>query len=125
MKVSNRSRRIAELIKRELAQLIVRELRDSKAQNVTLTDAEVAADLSSAKIYFSLLGGSAAAGKAAAALNHAAGFLRHALMRRLALRTVPALRFYFDESVERGARIDTLIQRAISADSDNGTKQAK
>lgn len=125
MKVSNRSRRIAELIKRELAQVIVRELRDSKAHNVTLTDAEVAADLSSAKIYFSLLGGSAAADKAAAALNRAAGFLRHALMRRLALRTVPELRFYFDESVERGARIDTLIQRAISADSGNDTKQAK
>ena len=122
MKVSNRSRRIAELIKRELAQIIVRELRDSKAHNVTLTDAEVAADLSRAKIYFSLLGGSAMADRAAAVLNHAAGFLRHALMRRLTLRTVPELCFYYDESVERGARIDTLIERAICEDSHNSTK---
>jgi ribosome-binding factor A len=90
-----------------------------------LTGATVTADLSSARVYFSLLSGSDAAKPAAAALNRAAGFLRHALTRRLTLRTVPELRFHFDESVERGARIATLIDRALAEDGGNGTKQSK
>jgi ribosome-binding factor A len=125
MKDSTRSRRVAELIKRELAQIIARELHDPHTQRVTLTGATVTADLSSARVYFSLLSGSDAAKPAVAALNRAAGFLRHALTRRLTLRTVPELRFHFDESVERGARIATLIDRALAEDGGNGTKQSK
>ena len=125
MKENTRQRRVAELIKRELAQIIARELHNPRTQRVTLTDATVTADLSSAKIYFSLLGGSGAAKPAAAALNGAAGFLRHALMRRLTLRTVPELRFHYDESVERGARIATLIDRALAENGGNGIKPSK
>ena len=115
-KESNRPRRVAELIRRELAMLIPRELDDPHAHQITLTGAEVSRDLSSARIYFSLLSGAAEAKKTAKSLNRAAGFLRHVLMGRVSLRTVPALRFYFDESVERGARIDSLIDRAIAED---------
>ncbi|MBI3546164.1 MAG: 30S ribosome-binding factor RbfA [Gammaproteobacteria bacterium] len=115
-KDSNRPRRVAELIKRELAMLIARELDDPHAHDVTLTSAEVSRDMSSARIYFSMLSGAAEAKKTVKSLNRAAGFLRHALMQRLSLRTVPALRFYFDESVERGARIDSLIEQALAED---------
>ena len=96
--------------------LIPRELDDPHAHQITLTGAKVSRDLSSARIYFSLLSGAAEAKQTAKSLNRAAGFLRHALMGRVSLRTVPALRFYFDESVERGARIDSLIDRAIAED---------
>lgn len=115
-KDSNRPRRVAELIRRELAMLIPRELDDPHAHQITLTGAEVSRDMSSARIYFSLLSGAAEAKQTTKSLNRAAGFLRHALMGRVSLRTVPALRFYFDESVERGARIDSLIEQAISED---------
>jgi ribosome-binding factor A len=115
-KDSNRPRRVAELIRRELAMLIPRELDDPHAHQITLTGAEISRDLSFAKIYFSLLSGAAEAKKTAKSLNRAAGFLRHALMGRVALRAVPELRFYFDESVERGARIDSLIDQAIAED---------
>ncbi|OGI49254.1 MAG: ribosome-binding factor A [Candidatus Muproteobacteria bacterium RIFCSPHIGHO2_12_FULL_60_33] len=120
--VSNRPRRVAELIRRELAMLIPRELDDPHAHQITLTGAEVSRDMSSARIYFSLLSGVAEAKQVTKSLNRAAGFLRHALMGRVSLRTVPALRFYFDESVERGARIDTLIDQAISEDKQNQDK---
>jgi ribosome-binding factor A len=112
----NRPRRVAELIKRELAQIIPRELEDPRAHKITLTGAEISRDFSSARIYFSLLSGAAEAKEVAKALNHAAGFLRHTLMHRVALRTVPALRFYFDESLERGARVDSLLQQALDED---------
>ncbi|MHB8535384.1 MAG: 30S ribosome-binding factor RbfA [Sulfuricaulis sp.] len=115
-KDSNRPRRVAELIRRELAMLIPRELDDPHAHQITLTGAEVSRDLSSARIYFSLLSGAVQAKQTAKSLNRAAGFLRHALMDRVSLRSVPALRFYFDESVERGARIDSLIDRALAED---------
>ena len=115
-KASNRPRRVAELIRRELAMLIPRELNDPQAHQITLTGVEVSRDMSSARIYFSLLSGAAEAKKMTKSLNRAAGFLRHVLMGRVSLRTVPALRFYFDESAERGARIDSLIDQAISED---------
>jgi len=115
-KDSNRPRRVAELIRRELAMLIPRELDDPHAHQITITGAEVSRDMSSARIYYSLLSGAAEAKQTTKSLNRAAGFLRHALMERVSLRSVPALRFYFDESVERGARIDSLIERAISED---------
>ena len=115
-KDSNRPRRVAELIRRELAMLIPRELDDPHAHQITITGAEVSRDMSSARIYYSLLSGAAEAKQTTKSLNRAAGFLRHALMERVSLRSVPALRFYFDESVERGARIDSLIERAIAED---------
>ncbi len=121
-KDSNRPRRVAELIRRELAMLIPRELDDPHAHQITLTGAEVSRDLSSARIYFSLLSGAAEAKQTAKSLNRAAGFLRHTLMGRVSLRTVPALRFYFDESVERGARIDSLIDQAMNEDKHNQDK---
>jgi ribosome-binding factor A len=115
-KVSNRPRRVAELIKRELAILIPLKLDSPHARDITLTGAEVSRDMSSARIYYSLLGGAAMAPQTTKALNRAAGFFRATLMERVTLRNVPALRFFFDESVERGARIDSLIDQALAED---------
>lgn len=115
-KESNRPRRVAELIKRELALIIPRELEHPLAQRITLTHAEVPRDMSSVKIYFTLLNGAAAAKEAAKALNQAAGFLRHALRERVVLRAIPELRFQYDESVDRGARLTSLIDKAIAED---------
>ncbi len=115
-KDTNRPRRVAELIKRELALIIPRELNDPRARTITLTAAEVARDLSFARIYFTMPGDASQARDTSAALNRAAGFLRHELKDRLALRMVPALKFVYDESVERGARISSLIDRALSQD---------
>jgi ribosome-binding factor A len=116
MKDTNRPRRVAQLIKRELATLIARELHDPRAHSVTLTDTEVSRDLSSARIYFTLLGDAREIKQATVALNHAAGFLRYALKQRLSLRGVPELRFYYDDTIEKGSRISYLIERALTDD---------
>ena len=120
-KDTNRPRRVAELIKRELAGLIARELDDPRAHQVTLTYAEISPDLKHARVYFSLLAGAQEAAPVAAALNRASGFMRHALAERLKLRVVPDLRFEFDASLERGDRLTRLIERAVSED--RGTKK--
>jgi ribosome-binding factor A len=119
MKETNRPKRVAELVRRELAAVIAREWRDPLARRVTLTHAEVARDLSSARIYFTLLGGGDVHA-AEAALNQAGPFLRKHLAARVHLRTLPALRFRFDEAVERGARLAALIERARAEDSGEG-----
>jgi ribosome-binding factor A len=115
-KVTNRPQRVAELLKRELATLIPGTVRDPHVGAVTLTHAEVARDLSAAKIYFTLLGDATKAKETERALNRAAGFLRHELRERVILRAIPNLRFHYDESVARGARLTSLIDRAIAED---------
>jgi ribosome-binding factor A len=116
---SNRRRRVAELLKRELAVLVQQELDDPRVHGVTITAVEVSADLSSGKIYFTTLAEGEEAAQAALALNKAAGFLRRALRGRVVLRAVPQLRFRFDESVKKGVALTGLIERAIAEDSEH------
>lgn len=111
-----RPRRVAELIKRELAVLIPRHLDDPRANTITITHTEMSPKLSSARVYFTLLAGSAAAPEVTRALNRACARLRRLLAERVILRIVPELRFYFDESIERGARVSGLIERAVDED---------
>ena len=122
-KVTNRPQRVAELLKRELAVLIPQTVRDPHVGAVTLTHAEVARDLSAAKIYFTLMGDAAKAKETERALNHAAGFLRHELRERVVLRGIPHIRFYYDKSVERGSRLTSLIDKAIAADKKDDNRE--
>lgn len=115
-KVTKRPQRVAELLKRELAMLIPRTVRDPHVGRVTLTYADVAPDMSNAKIYFTLLGDVSKVKETERALNHAAGFLRHELRGRVILRSIPQLRFHYDKSIERGARLSSLIDKAIAED---------
>lgn len=119
-KDGTRPRRVAELIKRELAVLLPRTLDDPRAHQITLTYVDVSPDLKSARVYFTLLAGAAAAEPVVDMLKHAAGHLRRELAARVALRTIPELRFYFDASIERGDRLTRLIERAVNADRQGG-----
>lgn len=111
-----RSRRIADQIQRELSDILRLELKDPRVGMVTLTDVEVTQDQSLAKVFFTTLGGADRVQDATEGLQHAAGFLRSELARRMRLRTVPQLRFEFDESVERGMRLTRLIEEAVAQD---------
>lgn len=113
---SHRRQRVAELLKRELAHLIQHELSDPRVNGVTLTAAEVARDLSTATIYLTCLAGADSAKEGAVALNKATGFLRRQLKYRLVLRGIPDLRFCYDESVEKGLALSSLIDRAMADD---------
>lgn len=113
----SRTLRVAEQVQRELADLIRLEIKDPRVGMVTLTDVEVAADYGHAKVFFTLLGEAAQIEAASEGLNHAAGFLRRELGRRIKLRTVPQLHFHYDESVERGMRLSKLIDSAVASHS--------
>ena len=113
-KDTGRTRKIGELLQRELATLIPREMNDPRAAQVTLTSVDVAPDLSHAKVYFTVLGGEAQARKVITSLNRASSFLRHRLRERVVLRHIPELRFFYDASVEQGDNIERLLARARS-----------
>jgi len=111
-----RTRRIGEQLRRELAELIRAEIRDPRMAMVSMTTVEVSRDLAHAKVYITLLGDPAGRADVLAVLNHTAPMLRGELGRRLHIRTVPRLEFVYDEVVERGARLSSLISEAVAAD---------
>ena len=115
-KDGSRSRRVAEQIQRELAELIQLEVKDPRVGMITLTGVEVTSDYSHAKVFFSLLGDQARLQQALAGLNSAAGYLRSQVAHRMKLRVMPALHFEHDLSIEEGMRIDKLISDAIAED---------
>ena len=112
--MNNRSRRVAEQIRQELASVLMREMKDPRVTGVTFTAVEVTSDLEHAKVWFTLFSPDHAA--ALQGLSKAAGFLRTELAHRMKMRTVPKLTFHYDASVERGARLSKLIDDAVAED---------
>lgn len=97
--------KVATFIKLEIADIILRKVRDDRVSFVTITDVVVSRDLRIAKIYCSTYGDERLRKKTVDGLNQAAGFIRHELSRRVTFRVVPELKFFSDDSLERGARV--------------------
>ena len=110
---SQRLRRVADQIQRELSGLLRAELKDPRVGMITLTGVEMSPDLAHAKVFFTVLGDAEALARTEAGLQRAAGFLRGQLGSRLKLRVTPELRFLHDASVERGVRLSKLIDDAV------------
>jgi len=117
----NRSERVAGQIRRDLARLIQKEIKDPEVGFVSLSDVEVTRDLSHAKVFITVFEPDKAK-ESLKALGRAATFLRHRLGQELRLRHVPELHFVHDDSVEQGSHIDELIAKALNADRDASGK---
>ncbi|HYM29031.1 MAG TPA: 30S ribosome-binding factor RbfA [Steroidobacteraceae bacterium] len=115
-----RTQRIEAEIQRVLAALIAREVKDPRVGNVTITAVSVAADMGTARVYFTPFASLHPAEEVQRGLTHAGGFLRGELGRRLRLRHAPRLEFVFDASVEAAERLTRLIDGAVAADSGAG-----
>jgi ribosome-binding factor A len=115
-----RSDRVAEQIRRELADLLrfhIKDLRIApKLTLVTLTAVEVTADYAHAKVFYTSLADPAANQMIADGLQHSASFLRRELGRRVRIHHVPELHFVFDPSVQEGSRLSKLIDEAVESD---------
>ena len=108
-----RPERVAQSMKREIAEILEHQLNDPRLQGLVLsvTDVEVTPDLSLARVYVSVLETGEVRERALAALRSATGFVRHQLAPRLDLREIPELRFLHDASIERGARVEELLRK--------------
>ena len=118
-----RTRRVGEQIQRELAELIRSELKDPRLGMVSVSAVSVSRDLCYAKVFVSVLGDEGQSQESVKVLKNAAGFLRHRLGKIMHIRTIPELRFVHDRSLEEGARIGALINRAIASDKGSDEKE--
>lgn len=105
-----RSDRVAAQFQRELAELLRTEVKDPILGMVTLSDVEVTRDMSLIRAYVSFLGSSETPQKCVKILNQYAPRLRHGMSGRIRLRVMPELRFAYDDSIERGMKIDRLLR---------------
>jgi ribosome-binding factor A len=110
-----RSERVAGTLRRELAQLIQKEVKDPEVGFIGLSDVEVSRDISHAKIFVTVFESDKAIGSIKA-LNKAAGYLRKRLGQEMRIRSVPELHFVHDASVETGLQMDSLIEAAVASD---------
>jgi len=112
----SRNTRIAEQMRRELADLLQFEVKDPRVGMVTITEVEVSGDMAHAKIYYSAAKPSDSLQQG---LEKSAGFLRTQVAKRMLLRTVPQLHFVYDASIDNGMKMAQLIDAALASDSKN------
>ena len=117
-----RSDRMAEQLRRELAEIVRDEIKDPRLGFVSFTEVRMSRDLSHAVIYCSLFNHDNQQ-EAIDVLNRAVGFIRKEIARRIRARIVPTLKFVIDESVVRGAVMDDLISEAINSDKKNSNDE--
>ncbi|MCM3637834.1 30S ribosome-binding factor RbfA [Sporosarcina luteola] len=112
--MSMRANRVAEQMKKELGGIIGQKLKDPRIGFVTVTDVEVTGDLQQATIFISVLGNEAEKEATLAGLTKAKGFIRTEIGQRIRLRKTPEIEFAFDDSVEYGNRIESLLRQVNS-----------
>ena len=113
MATSRRVARVAELVKREVSQVLLNGIKDDRvgAGMVSVTDVEVSGDLQHAKIFVSIYGTDKARAETMAGLKSATGYVRSELGQRIRLRRTPEVVFIEDRSIERGTRVLSLLNQ--------------
>jgi len=107
----SRASRVSDLVKREVADLLMRRVKDPRVKAITITGVDVSKDLRHAKVYFSLIGDEKAIRLAQAGLDSAKGFIKREIGLRLELKNVPDIVFKHDPSLEEGSRMEKLLQK--------------
>jgi ribosome-binding factor A len=108
--MTRRTERLSDLLRAELSDLILREIKDPRIRLVSLTGVEVTSDLRRAIVRVSALGDDTEREEAVEALRHARGFLRTELSRRLRTRVTPELIFELDRGAEHSQKISDLLE---------------
>ena len=113
MATNRRISRVSELIKREVSQMLLQDIKDDRvgAGMVSVTDVDVSGDLQHAKIFVSIYGSEQARAETMAGLKSATGYIRSELGHRVRLRRTPEVIFLEDRSLERGTRVLSLLNQ--------------
>ncbi len=107
----HRSERLAHLIQEEIAEMLVRELKDPRIGFATITRIDLSADLHHARVLVSVLGEEQAQQGTLEGLTSAAGYIRREIGLRLKLRRAPELTFVLDHGAEESEKIESLLQK--------------
>ena len=113
--MQSRPRRVADQLRAEISDLLAREVQDPGVGFVTITHVNVSPDLQVSRVYYTTLGDDKARRETDRALKRAVPFLRRQIGRRLRLKRIPEIEFFFDEAIERGDRIEQILQEITAA----------
>lgn len=119
-----RAKQVGEQMKKELSDIISRKIKDPRVGFVTVTDVEVTGDLQQAKVYISVLGSEKEKEDTLVGLSKAKGFIRSEIGRRIRLRKTPEIFFEFDESINYGNRIETLLNQIQKGEGTGGLEES-
>jgi ribosome-binding factor A len=111
MTEGKRSEKVADLIHKEISDMLLKTIKDPRIGFVTITRVVVSEDCRTAKIYFSVVGTLAERERSTEGLNSAKGYVRKELGRRMGLRYTPEIMFQFDPSIEYAIHIGEVIHR--------------
>ncbi|WP_342525817.1 30S ribosome-binding factor RbfA [Chryseomicrobium sp. FSL W7-1435] len=109
--MSMRANRVAEQMKKEIADILKRKVKDPRVEFVTVTDVEVTGDLQQATVYVTVLEQQVKQEEALKGLEKAKGIVRSEVGKRIRLRKTPELAFQVDESIAYGNHIDDLLRK--------------
>lgn len=113
----SRSRRVAQQLQKELAMIVMREIKAKEFGMITINEVDLSRDLSYAKVYFTLLNDEPELiKKAVELLNETAPYIRSLMGSKMQLRIVPELRFCYDKSLSEGIRMASLVTKAVRED---------
>jgi ribosome-binding factor A len=107
--MTQRTDRIDQLLRQEIGEILARDIQDPRIGFVTITDVETAPDLSTARVWVSVIGQPEEREQTIKALQRAMPFVRHELGSRIRLRRVPELHIRADETAQRGTRVLQLL----------------
>ncbi len=110
MRTYKRADRVKHVIQQEVSQILQLEMKDPRLSLLSVTNVELTADLRDAKIFISSLDANLDRKECLGGLHRATGYIRGVLGRRLTLKFIPTIQFYFDESLEQQERILALIE---------------
>lgn len=121
-RVNNRINRIDEEYKKELSNIIDRELKDPNITGlISVTKVKVSTDLKYAKVYVSIMGAKNLQ-ETMKGLKNASGYIRTELAKRINLRNTPEITFEIDDSIEYGAKIDNILKEIMPKKEVNGSE---
>ena len=116
MNASPRSERVSRHIRNTLAEILRRHVKDPRLKLVTITSVDVSPDLRQAKIYFATTGDDKKVQRVQDGFSKARPYIKRLLGRELGLRYMPEIRFYYDDSLDYGARMEELFRSIGEAD---------
>jgi ribosome-binding factor A len=119
-RITRKQKEVAELLRREISNIVLRDLNDPRMGFVAITRVEPAKDFRSAKVYITVRGSDAEMQESLDILNHARGYVQHLIGERLTLRFTPVLEFLKDEELVRARRVERLIDEVREEDKEAG-----
>ena len=106
-----RSDRVADIIRREVSDILFREVKDPRLSFITITSVDLGKDLRNAKIYYTSLKEAEELEEIRKSLKKAVGFVQRKLGKRVHLRYLPQLSFVYDPSIEYGSHMDSIFRK--------------